>query len=111
MKQLRFREAHRDIFEAIRKGKKKVETRAATSRYFDIKAGDGIKLICGKDHLTKRIKKVEIFKTILEMLKKYKVKEINPSVKSAKELEKMYHSFPSYKEKIKKYGLIILLLE
>ena len=106
MKQLRFRETNSDIFEAVRDGKKKVETRAATPKFTDIKIGDNIELICGKDKFVKSVKKVEIFKTVSELLKKNKVEEINPEIKSEKELEEMYLSFPDYEEKIKKYGLI-----
>ena len=40
------------------------------------------------------------------MLKKYKIEEINPFVKSEEELKKMYYSFPNYKEKIIKFGLV-----
>jgi ASC-1-like (ASCH) protein len=111
MIQLRFREVDRDIFEAIRKGKKKVETRAASPRFIKMKTGDCLKLVCGKDSFEKRVKKARIFKTISAMLKKYKAKEINPLAKSKNDLESMYDSFPNYREKIKKYGLMVLELE
>ncbi len=42
----RFRTINKDIFEAIKSGKKKVETRAATEKYRNIKAGDTVKLVC-----------------------------------------------------------------
>lgn len=106
MKKLNFSEINRDIFEAVRDGRKKIETRAATPKFVGIKTGDNIELICGKDSFVKQVKKAEIFKTIPQMLNKYKVEEINPQVKLIKELEEMYLSFPDYEEKIKKYGLI-----
>jgi ASC-1-like (ASCH) protein len=104
----RVRESDRAIFEAVLNGKKKVETRAATSKFAKIKAGDSIILICGKDRLEKQVKKAKIFKTIPAMLKEYYFKDINPLIGSVKELEKMYSSFPGYEEKIKKCGLIAL---
>lgn len=105
---LKFRTANRDIFEAILSGTKKIETRAATQRYRKIKAGDKVELVCGKDRFEKRVKEVELFKSVSGMLRKHKVQEINPSVSSKEELEKIYYSFPKYREKIAKYGLIAL---
>lgn len=108
---LRFRTGDKNIFEAIKNRKKKVETRAATKRYRNIKAGDTVKLICGKDTFEVKIKKMTIFKSITAILKNYKVKRINPNVGTEKELRKMYYSFPGYRDKIRKYGLIALELE
>ncbi len=107
---LRFREENRDIFRAIRNGRKKVETRAATERYRKIKTGDIIKFVCGKDGFEKQVSKAEVFKTIRALLRVYGVKEINPSIDSEKELRELYNTFPSYREKIKKCGLIALEL-
>ncbi|MBI5913245.1 hypothetical protein HY839_02260 [Candidatus Azambacteria bacterium] len=42
---LKFRAKNRDIFEAIRDGRKKVETRAATEKFRDIKSGDTVTLV------------------------------------------------------------------
>ncbi len=103
---LRFREVNRDIFEAIRGGRKTVETRAATVRYQKIKKGDRVILVCGKDIFEKRVVDVQIFKSIDALLKKYKVKQINPDIETEEELRKMFYSFPGYREKIKKHGLI-----
>lgn len=108
---LRFREVDRDIFNAIKSGKKKVETRAATPRYSDMEIGDEIHFVCGKSKFTKEIRKIKKFKTISGLVKKYKPSQINPTCKTKKELERMYYSFPNYKEKIKKFGLIVLELK
>lgn len=104
----RFRAIDKNIFEAIKNGDKKVETRAATDRYSDIKVGDKIIFVCGKENFKKEVKHAKMFKTISSLLKKYKVKEINPDLESKNELERMYYTFSSYKEKIKKFGLIAL---
>lgn len=108
---LRFRAINRDIFDAIKSGKKKVETRAATERYRNIKIGDTVKLICGKNSFEMKVKKVKIFKTIIAILRDYKIKQINPNVESEKELRKMYYSFTGYRDKIRKYGLIAIELK
>ncbi len=110
MTKLNFYEVNRDIFEAICDGRKKIETRAAAQKFLDIKEGDIIELVCGKDTIIKQVKKVESFKTISDLLKKYKVQEINPVLKTSKELEEMYYSFPNYKEKIEKFGIIVFEL-
>ena len=109
--QLKFREENRDIFEAIRAGIKKVETRAATEKFRDIQSGDEVMLICEEDAFTKTVKRAEIFSSISALLKKYKPEDINPRRRTAKELRDMYHSFPDYEEKIEKHGLIALELE
>ncbi|MFH0852519.1 MAG: ASCH domain-containing protein [bacterium] len=108
---LKFRAVNKDIFEAIRDGRKKIETRAGTEKYRDIKAGDTLVLVCGKKNFEKKVKRVQTFRSIAAMLKRYKVKDIDPRLKTKEELEKIYHSFPNYREKIKKYGLIAFGLE
>lgn len=103
---LRFRSANHDIFEAIRNGRKKVETRAATERYRSIEAGDTIVFVCGRLKFERKVKSSKIFKSVEAILKKYKPVQINPNTKTEKEIRAMYDSFQGYREKIKKYGLI-----
>lgn len=103
---LKIRSQDKYIFDAIKNGRKKTETRAATEKYRKAAVGDTIEFVCGKNRFKKRIESVEIFRTINELLKKYKPRQINPAVKTAMELRKMYHSFPNYKEKIRRYGLV-----
>jgi ASC-1-like (ASCH) protein len=104
-KQLRFRAQDRNIFEAVKEGRKTVETRAASPKFSDIKAGDIVVLKCGKERLEKKVRKVRFLKKITEILDYYKIRQIHPDLSSVEELEKMYFGFPGYKEKIKKYGL------
>lgn len=108
---LRFRAINRDTFDAIRRGSKKVETRAATVRYRDIEGGDAVVFVCGKDKFERRVKRAMIFKTITAMLKAYRVSDIAPKLSTAEELRAKYYTFPGYSEKIKKFGLIALELE
>ena len=108
---LRIRGADKDIFDALKKGKKKVETRAATSKDRAIKAGDIFVFVCGNRKLKKRVCAASVFKTPAILLKKYKVKDINPDLKTEKELKDMWLRFPGYAEKIKKHGLIAVKLE
>ena len=108
---LRFRIVDRDSFDEIRDGLKTVETRAASIRYRDIKKGDIIIIVCGKQRITKQVKRARHFKTIEIMLKTIPLKKIMPSVKSIIEVRKVYYSYPSYKDKIKKFGLVALELK
>lgn len=102
---LRFRAVDREIFEAIKNGKKKVETRAATDKYQTISTGDTLRFVCGSSEFQKKVVARKKFNSIRELLGEYKPEDINPSIKTAEELEQMYYSFPGYREKIKKYGL------
>lgn len=107
---LRFKKVNYDIFKSIISGKKKVETRAATVRYKSVKAGDTLILICGKEKIRKKVKKANIFKSIEQLLKRYNIQDIHPGVKTKEELQDIYYSFPGYREKIKKYGIIAIKL-
>ncbi len=108
---LRFRAVNRDIFEAIKNGSKKVETRAATEKYRDIKAGDELILICGRRKFKKTVKKTQIFKSIRAMLDKYKVNQIHPGFKNFEELAALHYSFPNYRQKLKMFGIIAMELK
>jgi len=108
---LRVRAADKNIFDAIKNGKKKVDTRAATERYRDIKAGDTIVLACGTKRLEKRVQSAKIFRTVRSLLREYKPKDIHPEIKTESDLIDLYRRFPGYREKIKKFGLIALELK
>lgn len=103
---LKFRTVNRDVFKAVISGEKKIETRAATPKYREVKIGDVLTLVCGRDKADKKVVSVELFRSIGAILKKHKPVEINPDTKTAKEARAMWHSFPGYDEKIKKFGLV-----
>lgn len=106
-----FNKQNKDIFIAIRDGIKKVETRAATSKYQNIKNGDSLTFSCDGEIFYRKISKVTYFKSIKLMLEVYKPEEINPNIFTNKEIMTMYASFPGYEEKIKEFGLVALLLD
>ncbi|MFH1193271.1 MAG: hypothetical protein V1656_03065 [Candidatus Jorgensenbacteria bacterium] len=107
----RFRAVDRDIWEAIKRGAKKVETRAATPRYQKIAVGDRVALVCGKSRFIRHVRKVHHFRSVAALTKKYKLSAINPNCKTLKELNAMYLSFPGYKEKLKRYGIVAFELK
>lgn len=111
---LRFNQSNPDSvfsFNVLRNGSKKIETRAASERYKKLRVGDELVFVCGKNKFQRKIKKITFFKSIAGMLKVYRVKDIMPDRNTKKDLEKAYHSYPSYKGKIKKHGLIALELK
>jgi ASC-1-like (ASCH) protein len=106
----RFREVDRDKFEAVRDGIKTIETRAATARYAKLKVGDVIVATCGKDKVEKEIIEAKHFNSIEEMFEVYEMRSILPGVTALGEAQKIYYSFPGYKEKIQEHGIIALVL-
>jgi len=105
------REVDRAVYDLIKSGRKKLETRAGGPRYQHIKKGDTVVLKCGKDSFEKTVTKVHKFKSVKEMLKRHKPSEIDPRFQSAEELIALYHSFPNYDERLKKYGVIAFELK
>ncbi|MEA1909752.1 MAG: hypothetical protein U9M89_01885 [Patescibacteria group bacterium] len=105
------REVDRSIFDAVESGRKIVETRAATPKYRKIKKGDVLEFKCGADVILKKAKKIIVFNHISDLLERYRACEINPDLSTEEEIEKMYYSFPDYKEKIDKFGIIAIELE
>jgi ASC-1-like (ASCH) protein len=107
---VRFRAINRDTFTAIRRGVKTVETRAATVKYRNIQVGDVLVFVCGKDRFEKKIQRVRFFKSIIGLFRAIPIHKVLPKAMSLADAQKIYFSFPGYKEKIKKSGLVALEL-
>jgi ASC-1-like (ASCH) protein len=108
---LRFRSVDKPTFDAIQLGTKSIETRAATTKYYDIKPGDVLVFSCRGENFEKKVKDVQHFDSIEVMLKTIDLKKIMPEATSLKEAENIYYSFPGYKEKIAESGLLAFSLE
>jgi ASC-1-like (ASCH) protein len=108
---LRFRAVDKKNFEELRSGVKAVETRANSTKYQPIEKGDVLVFVCGKDKFSKIITKKTHFKSIDAMLRKIPFKKIMPNLESVEEVKKAYHSYPNYKEKIEKFGLLAFELK
>lgn len=106
-----FAKENKDIFEAVRNGVKKVETRAATKKYLRIQKGDIVDFSCEGVTFSKEVIEVKVFSSVKELLKVYAPKDINPKLSTENEVTEMYASFPGYLEKIKEFGLVALLLK
>ena len=107
---LNIREVDRNIFDMIQSGKKTVETRAATRKFIGIKVNDVLIFKCGKDMLEKQVIEKYTFKSIEDLYKSIDIKEIMPYIDSKEKAIKVWYSFPNYKEKTKKYGLVAFRL-
>jgi ASC-1-like (ASCH) protein len=106
-----FAKINKDTFEMIRNGQKKIETRAYTVKYHEIKAGDTLVMSCDGEKFEKKVTKATCFLSISDLLATYPIEHINPTVHSEEELTKIYYSFPDYKEKIRDFGLLAFELE
>ncbi|MDD5251856.1 MAG: hypothetical protein PHT12_04465 [Patescibacteria group bacterium] len=106
--ELTFLPENRDSFVAIRDGRKKIETRAAIEKYRVISPGDRVLFTCGKERFTRRVTDVRRFRGVAALVRKYGVRRINPNVHTEKELQNLYRSFPGYREKLRKHGLIAI---
>lgn len=108
---LRFRAVDKENFNDLKRGKKSVETRAASVRYQPIEKGDTLVFVCGKEKFSKRITKKMHFKSIDAMFKKISFKKIMPDLGSEAEAKARYGSYPNYKEKIKQSGILAFELK
>lgn len=108
---LRFRAVDKNNFEDVRSGLKSVETRAASVKYQPIQKGDTLTFVCGKDRFSKTITKKMHFKSIDAMFKKIPFKKIMPDLDSEEESITRYYSYPNYREKIEKFGILAFELK
>lgn len=109
------------VYYELIEGGKTIETRAPDSEnkekdYGMISKGD-ILIFHPVDSFFKRIDNEEIkffagdvrkYNSIEEMLQYENLQKILPDVKSREDAIKVYNSFPGYKERIKKYGIVAI---
>lgn len=103
---LRFRKINLKTFEQIKKGIKKIETRAAGPKYEHIKSGEILVFSCGGKKFEKKIKNLTKFRSLKGLFKKYPIEYIMPDCKNFKEAVEVYYKYPGYKERIRKYGIL-----
>lgn len=101
-----FREIDKERFKEIRSGVKTIETRAATPKYQPAEIGDEIKFVCGGDSFSRLISKKYQWSSVDEMVKEISFKKVMPNASSAKEMKRVYSSYPGYDQKIKECGLL-----
>lgn len=103
---LRFRVVDKINFDHINSKLKTIETRAGSEQYKKVAAGDTLTIICGKERVIKTVSKVHYFKTIGALLKAMPMRKIMPDMKTESDARKRWNSYPGYKERIKKFGIV-----
>lgn len=71
-----------------------------------VSAGDTLLFLCGGEKFSRKVLRVAHYPTLEELFKAEKLSSIVPWVKSEDEARKIYYSFPGYKQKIKKFGIV-----
>lgn len=120
-----------DLFQAIVDGQKKIDVRAATEKYLNLRIGDIVtfkRLSNGQITQRRIIMISDVGRDVAELLfwvvkdcgimPKNGLSSVNracsmiiPGIDSLKDLEQCLNQFPGYPEKIKQHGLIAFALE
>ncbi len=111
-----------DIFNAVVKGKKTIETRprnpGSRKDYSKIKVGDVLALVSldsGRE-IEKTVTFVHTYKFVKEMAENEPAGKIFPGVSTSAELEEVFEEFKkkwgrSYAQKLEKYGIVAIGME
>jgi ASC-1-like (ASCH) protein len=105
---LKIRAVDKRVFDQIVSGTKTIETRAATK---DFNVGDRVIFKCGKDISEKTIASVRKYVDFEEYLKKEDLTKVFGPGITADEARRIHYSFPGYKEKLEKYGIVAFELK
>jgi ASC-1-like (ASCH) protein len=104
---LKFRATDKAEFETIVNGRKTVETRANTVSFKNYEVGDILVIKCGNESVEKSIINIQKFDSVADCIGSVGLKNVMPLFKGTpKEAEKLWYSFPGYKEKITQHGLV-----
>jgi len=106
-----FRTVDHGSFDQIKSGAKAIETRAATSRYAKIQAGDELEFVCGPDRIVKTILAVQHYDTVESIFQSADWSRVMPGVDSLDDAKHIYYSYPGYEDKIDRHGLIAMYLQ
>ena len=107
---LRFRKEDHDIFAAIRDGRKRVETCAATVKYARLEPGETLAFACDGERFERTIAAVSHFASVDALLEGYTPAQLHPGITTAEEVRAMYRGFPGYDAKIARYGIVAIEL-
>lgn len=108
---LPFLESHRQTFELIRDGRKRLETRAGSEEYLRIRPADSIEFSCGEDTTKRKVVRIEKFPSLESLLARYEPAELNPAWGSREEAMESFLSFPGYEKRIQDFGLLVFEIE
>lgn len=108
---IEFHDVNRPLFEAIRTGTKRVETRAATEKYTAVRAGDEVLFVCGGETCLKTVVTAKRFRTVDELLGVYPPSAIAPWLSSVEDVRALYQTFPGYAAKLERHGVVAFELQ
>ena len=103
------RRADRDIFEAIRRGRKTIETRAATRAKLRIVTGDTIRFVCGSRTTRRKVFRVQRFRSIGALLKAVSLRKVFVNGETVADTRRAYKRW--YGHKMAKVGVIAFTLK
>lgn len=104
-------------FSMIVSGEKIVETRAldetdsAKDYYRAIDSGDAIRFVCGTDSVIKNVVEARYYPTLADYLEYEDLELALGEGMTAEKATDKLHGYPGYKERIKKYGLVVWELD
>lgn len=112
-------EKENDIFDAVRSGKKTIETRPLNKQskrnYSRVKPGDVLIMhsLDTNEKIYKTATYVHVYKSVDEMVENEPVDKIWPGIKTPEELLEIYKKAKkkwgkSYAEKLDKYGIVAI---
>lgn len=108
--ELLFLPEHRATFDLLRIGRKTIETRAGNEVYLTIQPGDTIQFRCGDDTFTRIVSKVSRYKDFESLFRDYSPTVIHPGM-TKEQLIEHYFSFPDYRERLVKFGILVFEFE
>jgi ASC-1-like (ASCH) protein len=95
-------------FEQIKSGKKTVEGRLLTQKYLAIKVNDIIRFESNQQFVDVKVTHLNKYSNFKMMLAAEGLQSCLPGIKDINEGVAIYHSFPSYRENEKVYGVIAI---
>lgn len=104
---LRIRKEDKNIFEQIRLGEKSVETRAINPKK-NFQAKDKVIFICSGDKIEKTILSVRKYNDFEKYLNSEDLEKVFGKGITKEKAKKIHLSFPGYKERLEKYGIVAL---
>lgn len=110
---LLIRKQDKNIFERIRSGEKTIDTRSSNpnSPKKSIAVGDILLFKCDGKSVEKKVKEIRKYSEFEEYLEKEDLENILGKGTTKEDARKIHYSFPSYKERLEKYGIVAFDLE
>jgi len=103
---LRFRIVDRKNFDAIKRGLKKIETRAGSPRYQGIEKGYVLTIACGKERIARRVVNARRFKSVDALMRAVPFRDIMPWAPTKAAAREAWYGYPGYEERLKKFGIV-----